>query len=458
LPPPPFVSEARAGGRAEWPLFDGGQPTTYLLYNSALVVASPALAVGVAARLVRGKSREGCAERCGRLTFDLGDAGRPRLWVHAASVGEVMAVTPILRAYRAMRPDDAVVLSVITPGGHEVAEGMVGKEIDAVFYSPVDVPFAVRRAMRYVRPCVLAVVETELWPNLLHIAHRSGARVALIHGRISDRSFPRYRRVRGLFRWVFSAFDRVLARSDADAERLREIGAPADRVAVLGNAKFDQAPPRLSSEEANALRRDLRLPDGAPVLVVGSTRVAEEEQIALRAYARARERVADLALVYAPRHLERTGDVVTAMRALGLAPVRRTEMEGGPAIVEQIILDTFGELARVFAVCAVAFMGNSMMPPGGGANPLQPLAQGKPVLQGPYVSNFRDISEIIAQAGVARCVTDADTLAGAIVDLVNDEAGRAEIATKAVALVDANRGAAARYAEEIVRLMNAGRS
>jgi 3-deoxy-D-manno-octulosonic-acid transferase len=361
-----------------------------------------------------------------------------------------MAVSPILKEYREMRPDDEIVLSVITPGGWEVGEGMRGKLVDRVFYAPFDAPFAVKRSVRVVRPDVFVNLETELWPNLLHYVNRSGAGLLLVNGRISDRSIRSYRRLKGLFRWVLGQFDRVLAQTETDAKRLVEIGAPGDRVEVFGNAKFDQAADRLSAEEIAELRSDLKLAENAPVLVIGSTRQVDEERLVVKAYLEARRSIPNLALIHAPRHVERAGEVMEILREAGLKPIRRTELAGVER-AEQVVLDTFGELGRVYALADVAFIGNSLTPPGGGQNPLQPLAQGKPVIYGPYMQNFRDIAAMAESAGVATKVGSPEELAKLILLLVQD-ANREEIARRAVALVQENRGAARRYAEAIAEL------
>jgi 3-deoxy-D-manno-octulosonic-acid transferase len=402
--------------------------------------------------LAKGKSREGWAERWGKLPEPLRKRGGRRVWVHAASVGEVMAATPILKEYQERRPQDDIVLSVITPGGHEVASSLVGKLISAVFYAPFDAPPAVNRAVRIVRPDVFVNLETELWPNLLHGVRRAGARLILVNGRISDRSFGSYKRLRGFFRWVLGQFDRIMAQTEEDEKRFRAIGAEATRVEAAGNAKFDQMPRPLSPDDVATLRRDLRIPAGAPVWVVGSTRVLQEEQQAIAAYIQARQSLPDLVLIHAPRHIERAAELESAMRAAGLTPVRRTQMAGHEGAVQQLILDTFGELSDVYAVGDVAFVGNSLTPPGGGQNLLQPLAHGKPVLYGPHMNNFRDIVGMAEAVDVGFQVEDAGSMARLVVECIQDEAGRAAMAQRAIRLVDSNRGAAARYAEAIAEL------
>lgn len=364
-----------------------------------------------------------------------------------------MAATPVIRAYRALHPDHEIVVSVITPGGYEVAEKLVGEWITFVFYAPFDTPRAVRRVLRLLQPDALAVLETELWPNLLFHARRSGAKLLLINGRISDRSFGRYRRFRVIFGWTLNLFDRLLAQTPQDAERLRQIGAEPPRVEAFGNTKFDQATDRLSESQVAALRKDLKLSPKAPVWVIGSTRIALEEAFLIAVYLKLRETVPDLALIHAPRHVERAEEVAEMMRNAGLKPVRRTEMANASGYVSQIILDTFGELGNVYAVADVAYLGNSLLPPGGGQNPLQAFAQGKPAFYGRYMTNFRDIVAQAESAGVGFTVADADELAARMQALLQERERRSEIAERAVELVQRNRGASARYAEAISEQM-----
>lgn len=367
-----------------------------------------------------------------------------------------MAAQPVIRLARERLTGWEFVLSVITPGGHETASKFAEEISASVVYLPFDLPWTVRRALNVIQPDVLAIFETEIWPNLLHHAQRHGARIALLNGRISDRSVNRYCRLRPLFAWALGNFDRLLAQSERDADRLRSIGGDPSRIAVLGNSKFDEAPARLSVQEVSVLRADLGLPEDAPVLVVGSTRSSEEEHAVLNAYCAARETLADLVLIHAPRHVERAGEVEGAMRARGLEPARRSTPESVGAPIRQLILDTFGELARVYAVADVVFVGNSLFAPGGGQNLLQPLAQGKPVIHGPFMGNFRDTTAMAKVDGVAFCVHDSQSLTTEILRLLRDAPARAGIAERAVSLIDRNRGAAQRYADALVEL--AGRA
>ncbi|MGC8666768.1 MAG: 3-deoxy-D-manno-octulosonic acid transferase [Chthonomonadales bacterium] len=424
----------------------------YAMYNLALALASPAIAVLMVRRLLAGKDRAGWRERWGHLPSAVASNPAPRLWVHAASVGEVMAAAPVLRLFHEEHPEYFIAISAITQGGYETAQKLAEELGGAAIYAPFDFPFALHRTLGAIRPHVLAVMETELWPNMVFLARRSGAKIGLLNGRISDRSFRRYRVFRRFFAWVMGQFDEVLVQTSRDAQRFQAIGARAHTIKVLGNTKFDQAGQPLPASDARDLRAELHLPADAPVLVVGSTRTADEERHVIAAYIQASRRIPNLALIHAPRHIERAGAVEAMLRDAGLEPVRRTNLAELPGTARQIVLDTYGELAKVYAVCDVAFIGNSLVRPGGGQNLLQPLAQGKPVLFGPWMQNFRDLAEAAQEAGVGWRVDDAEQLAQRIVDLIEDAPRRAEIAGRATALIVENQGASARYVQALAQL------
>jgi 3-deoxy-D-manno-octulosonic-acid transferase len=380
---------------------------------------------------------------------------KPRVWVHAVSVGEVVAAVPILKELRALLPDHELFLSVITPGGREIAEAQAAPHVDAVFYFPFDLPWIARRVVRAIRPEVFVSLESEMWPNLLHELKRHGATTLMVNGRISERNYRRVRRFGGLlFRWMLGNMDRLLMQSAADAERIRALDSGLSepgRISVLGNSKFDQAIERLSPERTAALRQELKLPAEAPVFVAGSTRSPEEEAEVIAAYQTMRARVPELCLLVAPRDIKRAADLVTAMRAAGLSPVRRTQLDDVTGPVNHLILDTIGELANVYAVAAVTFVGNSFPPvvKGGGQNLLQPLAHGKPVLFGPLTATIRSEVALTTEARVGFRVEDGAALAREGLRLLEDSALRREIEVRALDLLAANRGVSARYAAAV---------
>jgi len=437
----------------------------YALYNlGALTVGSPFIAAYLAQRYVSGKSRPGWRERWGNLpeAIHCRADSRRRLWVHAVSAGEVVAAVPILRELRQRLPNDEILLSTITPAGHEMAEQQALKYVDGLFYFPFDLPWVARRVVRLIRPAVFVSLESEMWPNLLHELKRQGAVTVLVNGRISEKNFKRVQgRVGGwLYRWMLSNMDRLLMQSKKDAERICALGAGND-VVVLGNSKFDQEIARLNPEQVRALRRELKLPVSAPVFVAGSTRSPEEEAQVLSAYKSMQAQVPELCLLIAPRQIERASELSEAMRAAGLFPIRRTQLATATAPVSHLILDTIGELAKVYAVASVAFVGNSFSPvnKGGGQNLLQPLAHGKPVLFGPLTATIRAEVALAIEAGVGFEVADGAALAQQGLRLLTDPDLRCEIEQRAIALISANQGVSARYAEAVVEMADrAGRT
>jgi 3-deoxy-D-manno-octulosonic-acid transferase len=426
----------------------------HVAYNTAITVASPFLLGYLAWRLARGKSREGWSERWGSMPETLRKKERRRIWCHAASVGEVMAATTILRELRKTVCDADIVVTTITPGGHEVAEGLVGKTANAVGYLPFDIAPLVRRAVDHIQPDLFIGVETEIWPNLLYALRSRGVACALVNARISDRSYPRYKAARWLIGSALECYDAVMAQSQRDRERLLALGTPPDHLSVEGNVKFDEAVDLVAEDEVFALKETFHIPPEAPVWVVGSTRVEEEERMVIAAHRLARASLPNLVLIHAPRHIERAEEVAAAVRAAGIRVVRRTQLAEHEGSAEAIILDTFGELARVYALGDVAFVGNSLVRPGGGQNPIQPLAQGKPVLLGPFVSNFRDVVAEALDAGVAFTVSSPRELAGRLVTLIRDQAERDRIAERALDLIRTNRGASTRYASKLMNLLD----
>jgi 3-deoxy-D-manno-octulosonic-acid transferase len=420
------------------------------VYNIVLILTSPLWLIYLLWRIVvRGKSREGWGQRLGGLPVS--PQGRRVIWVHAVSVGEVMAALPLLQAIRERLPHYHLLLTTLTPTGNATARQQLGKLVDAVGYLPIDLPFAVGRALRRVRPDALIVMETELWPNLLTMAYRRGVRTLIANGRISDRSLPTYRRFRWFFARVLRCLDAICVQSEEDARRFCAIGAPPDRVHVVGNTKFDQAAVGAQDIQADALRRDLGLPEDAPVLVIGSSRAPEEELIIATAYRNLREDFPNLCIVWAPRHVERAEAIVELLQQQGFRPWRRTQ--GTPDTAQQqIVLDTFGELGKVYAVCDVAIIGGSFVPLGG-QNLLQPLAHGKPVVHGPYMNNFRDVAALAKEAGVAWVAQDAEELARRVAELLENEPLREAVARRAQALVREQQGASLRILDILSALL-----
>jgi 3-deoxy-D-manno-octulosonic-acid transferase len=426
-----------------------------------ILVGSPIWAVYLVQRYLSGKPQPGWAERWGRLPEALVATAdsKPRVWMHAVSAGEVVAAVPIVRELRSMLPEFEILFSVTTAAGMEMAEQQARLYVDRLFYFPFDFPWVVRQVVHKIRPRVFVSLESELWPNLLHELKRQGATTVMVNGRITERNFRRARSVgAGLFRWVLSNMDRLLVQSEPDAARIAALGGPqvSLRVEVVGNSKFDQEIANLTVTEARVLRASLKFPVDSPIFVAGSTRSAEEEAEVLQAYLLMRLQVPSLCILIAPRQIDRAGELVEAMRSLGLDPVRKTELQGAD-IVYHLILDTMGELANSYAVADFAFVGNSFDPvvKGGGQNLLQPLANGKPVIFGPRIATIRSEVALSIEAGVGFQVHNAKELADQGLHLLANDRERASIGKRARDLILSQRGVSRRYAHAVADLAHA---
>ncbi len=417
-----------------------------VLYQAGLLglvaLASPIL---LARMLATGKYRAGFGERLGRYPARVAalSAARP-VWVHAVSVGETVAALPLVAAIRVSRPDLPLLLSTVTPTGQATARERA-REAAAVCYFPFDLAGPVRRALDAVRPRLVLLMETEIWPVFLLEASRRGVPVGVANGRLSDRSFRRYRRVRPLLARCLQSLAFVGAQTRVDADRFVALGAPPERTVVTGNLKVDQATaaPGPGAATPASLEAALGLP-ASPRFVAGSTHRGEEPAV-LDAFARLRTRVPDLRLVLAPRHPERLAEVSRLLDERGWRWQRRSERPGPPGepAPDVILVDTMGELSALYGIADVVFVGGSLVPTGGHSL-LEPAAHARAPLHGPHMHNFREVTRALAEAGGAVPVADATSLADAALALLADPARRAELGARAQAVLEAGRGATAR--------------
>jgi 3-deoxy-D-manno-octulosonic-acid transferase len=418
----------------------------YFLYSVllglAVVLATP---WWLARMLAQGKYRAGLGERLGRVPERLGPAAGC-IWVHAVSVGEVLAVSSLVEGLRKRFPERRVVVSTTTATGQKLARERFGAE--NVFYYPADFAFAIRPYLRTLRPSLVVLAESEFWPNFLRLARREGARSAVVNARVSDRSLPRYLRLRAPWRRVLGGLDLFLAQSQEDARRLVAIGAPQARVSVGGNLKFDVAPPE-SLPAVEMLRRILE--PATAVVVCGST-AEDEEPIVLQAFATVLEKHPRAVLILAPRRPERFDAVAELIAASGLKFWRRSQLAGGESLSGGVVLlDTIGELAALYSLASIAFVGGSLVPRGG-HNILEPAQFGVATLVGPHTENFRDIISIFERADAVR-VAPPEQFAGELLRLLDDPAARAELGGRAAAVVREHRGATERTLNQLEKLL-----
>jgi len=414
-----------------------------LAYGAGLVLGSPVLAYKA---LTSAKYRTGYAERFGGVAPREGDA--PCVWVHAVSLGEMNLAKPLVEALAGGHPDWEIVLSTATNTGRAAAARLYPDR--RAFYYPLDFSCVVSKALRRIRPSLILLVELEVWPNFLAAAARRGVPVVVVNGRLSEKSFGRYRLIRPLVgRWL-RRVARFCVQADAYAERLKALGAPAERVTVTGNLKFDSAPSEDGLKAAlPTLAASFGLGADVPVLVGGCTWPGEDEAM-VGIYKRLRAGTPSLRLILAPRQADRFGPVEQLIARAGLPCVRRTAIKKGergePGAV--ILLDTMGELAGVYGLGTVVFVGGSLIPHGG-QNTLEPCALARPVLFGPHTANFRDVNEELLAHGAARRVADAAELEAALRDLLASPDAAADMGRRARQVVDTHRGATRRTIEAL---------
>jgi len=398
------------------------------------------------------KYREGLLQRLGWVQSLEGLANRPLIWVHAVSVGEVLAVSRLVNALDAALPDHLVAVSTTTRTGQAVARERFGS--NRVFYCPLDLPWAVRSCLNALQPRLLILAETEFWPNLLNSCFRRGIPVAVVNARISDRSWPRYMRLRRLWRPFLEPLSRVLAQSQTDADRLIAIGCLPQRVEVAGNLKFDV----LTAVEADATKQLRKLTPDLRLVVAGSTLDGEESPL-LESWPLLLEADPKLVMVLAPRHPERFGAVESLLNASGIAWVKRSDWKSQPVGSlnalrpgQIVLLDTIGELASVYSLASVAFIGGSLIP-AGGHNPLEPAQFAVPIVMGPHYANFRNITEDLLRHHAIRIATKED-LAATLIELLQDHDGAKAMGERARQVFRQQAGATGRSLDALLALLS----
>lgn len=426
----------------------------YLLYTCLSLVVFVALAPYFVYQAVRyRKYVSNLRQRLGYLPVSFNVDGDESIWIHAVSVGEALTARTLASELKQRYPGLRLFVSTTTIAGQQVAARQI-KDADALFYFPIDFGFIVKRTLRLVRPRLFVVMETEIWPNLLRQCRREGVRTIVVNGRISNRSYPRYRAIRPLFRRVLADVDRFCMQSQESADRIVALGADPARVSVTGNLKFDAVQAAAAGQDRNGPRvlRYFRVPDARVVFIAGSTMKGEELQV-LRAFERARASVDRPLLVIAPRHPERFDEVERLAREEGFRTVRRSALtiDEEPA-ADVVVLDTIGELAHLYRAATVVFVGGSLVPTGG-HNILEPAAFGKPIVFGPHMQNFREIAATFLEAGAAVQVQSERELEDELRTLFTTPARRAGLGEAARGIIEVNQGARERTIAAIADLL-----
>jgi 3-deoxy-D-manno-octulosonic-acid transferase len=402
--------------------------------------------------LRHGKYRAGLRQRFGAVPPALAArGGRPAIWVHAVSVGEVVASSAVVEALQQKFPSHRILISTTTSTGQKLAGQRFGAE--NVFYFPLDFAFAIQPYLDALHPKLVVVAETEFWANFLRLAKRSGSRIAVINCRISDRSLPGYKRLRfwlpRLLEKTLSNVDCFLAQTDEDQRRLIEIGAAESKVTVAGNLKFDVAPPP-SPKIVASLRDHFKDSSTGPILVCGST-LEDEEGSLLSTYRNILANHPKAVMILAPRHPERFAEVASLIETLGFRMWRRSLWSGEALAGSVFLVDSIGELAALYSLATVAFVGGSLVPRGG-HNILEPALYGVPIVTGNHYENFRDVVNFFASRNAVRIVGVAE-LPLVFMELIDNSDERATLGRNALAALESQRGATDRTIAALLQLM-----
>lgn len=372
-----------------------------------------------------------------------------RIWVHAVSVGEIYVALKFIKAYREAHPSSYFALSTTSSTGHAIARKEKDYR-DVLFYFPVDLPIIIRKVLRIINPLRIVLVEGEFWPNLIRLAGNKGIPISLVNGRMSERSYKGYRKLRSLTKDILPRINPICVQDAADAERLINIGAPKEQIHIMGTVKFDVAERDEAGEKAAAsIMKQLHISDDVSVLLGGSTWPGEED-VLCSMYAQFKKKYPNLFLVIVPRHVERAEEVTECLRKHGLNFVRRSQLDDFTDDVRPDVLfvDTTGELRNFYSVADIIFVGKSLKEHGG-QNPIEPAMYGKAVVVGPNMENFPQVmSEFIKKKAIEQ-VSDEETLSSTVDTLLIHPDIRKQLGLRAAGVVEENRGVMQRTVELI---------
>jgi 3-deoxy-D-manno-octulosonic-acid transferase len=428
----------------------------YILYNTILFATMFIILPYFLLKMAfTGKYRKSLVQKLGgrqtQILTDLGDG--PRVWVHAVSVGEVMAAAPIVAFLKMKRPEIMIIFSTSTETGQQMAQQLV-KDADAFIYFPLDIPYVVRKIIRLAKPAVFVMVETELWPNFLKACKLNSVKTLMVNGRLSPRSYKKYRLTMYFWRRVLADLCAAGMIAEVDASRIKSIGMTEDRIEVLGNAKYDalaaMAAPALQEEIARRVNQRA----GERFFVAGSTHQGEEE-IVIRVYQQLLNHYADFKLIIVPRHVERTDAIMELLQSAGLPDViTMTDMNNGKIREKEriIIVDVIGELFKIYSLAAIVYCGGSLVHKGG-QNILEAAAWGKVIFYGPSMEDFSEEKVLLEEVGCGVTISNEEELLQRILQALEHPDELEKRGARGKAVVAANMGAAVRYAEMINRVI-----
>lgn len=427
----------------------------YWFYNIALVMYWATLIPMLLYRLIK---EEGFFQRIkqsiGYLPAELKEkiSNRHAIWLHAASVGEIVATSPIVREIRKEMPEAVIVVSVVTATGYRMARQII-KDADGLLYFPLDLPYFTNRILTIIQPKIILLVETEIWPNFLRIAEEAKIPVMMVNGRISQRSTFRYRLIHSFTKKILSSIRIFCMQSQVDKKNIIHIGADPTKVIVTGNTKYDQSYAIVSEEEKHRFRQILGVKEtGGPIMIAGSTHHGEDD-IVCKAFVKIRTTFPEAKLIIAPRHIFQADQVVEAARKYGLTLQKRSDIEGVAAAgTDGIVLDTIGELGRIYSICDLVFVGGSMVSVGG-HNILEPAAHGKPIIVGPHMFNFIEIFDLLSSRGACKMVQNENEFSEMCLEILQNKALADAMSQSCLQIVEENQGATKRNLEKLKELM-----
>lgn len=431
----------------------------YWLYNLLLLMYWASLIPVLIYRLIH---EEGFYQRIkqsiGFLPNDLQKkiSDRQAIWVHAASVGEIVAASPIVREMRKEHPNEVIIVSVVTATGFRMAHQII-EGADGILYFPLDLPYLTGRILDIVEPKIIVLVETEIWPNFLRIAQKKKIPIMMMNGRISQRSVSRYRLITFFTRRVLSSILVFCMQSRIDAQYIIDIGADPNKVVVTGNTKYDQTYGIVTADEKKSFLSELGFSESDyPIMIAGSTHKGENGSV-YKAFEAIRQNHEKARLIIAPRYIYQADFIRDEGKKYGIAMVKRSDMKAGKAVpdcYDGVILDTIGELGRVYSIGDLVFVGGSLAHVGG-HNILEPAAHAKPIVVGPNMFNFVEIYDLLSSRGACVMVKNEEEFIQTCVDLVDNRERAANMKRHCIEVVQENQGATHRNLDELQKILDA---
>lgn len=427
----------------------------YFIYNILLSITSILLSPLILFALLREeKYRMGLSQKLGFLPphLLLKLSGSRPVWIHAVSVGEVTSTIPLIQEIKKRYPSQKIILSTVTVTGNYTATIRV-REVDAVIYFPLDYPFIVKKVIRQIKPKLFIILETELWPNILRELKRNNIPSVVVSGRISNRSYHKYRWGRFFFTKVLDNIHLFCMQTEVDTKRIINIGADKDRVTTVGNLKFDQCVPTITTEEKENLYNMLSLKEGQTIFIAGSTHKGEEN-IVLEVFKNLKKTYEDLILILAPRHPERFDEVADLLSHQKLRSIKKTKIKVAQKSNHHdiILLDTIGELSKLYSIGTIIFVGGSLVSTGG-HNVLEPVTYKKAVIFGPHMDNFSEISRCLRESGGGLQVNNQEEFLSQTEMLLQNDVDRDKLGEKAFEVIAHNQGAINKSMEVIERFL-----